>query len=185
MSRVLGIDPGTSGALAIFDNISRNLTIYDMPRWQQTVGQRKRPRIDVVELADLFELWENSIDLVVIEQIVPHRYMRGSKNTLYLQGYNVGILYMAAVQARMPLETVQANTWKRIMKVPPDDAGIVRRYFEVFPRHRDLVYGRGGGFRHDRAEAALIARYGADRMVDNIEPGTDWRLRAREAETGA
>lgn len=185
MSRVLGIDPGAHGAFAVFDTVARTLNIIDMPVWHAIVGRRKRPRIDGIELADLFDLWSTSIDLVVMEQVSPHKRMWGSKSTLYTQGYHVGLIYMAAIQMRMPLETIHSHTWKRVMRVPNDTLGICKRFQELFPSHRDAVVGPRGAWRHDRAEAAMLAFYGADNMLKNILPGQDWRIKTtREAETG-
>jgi len=183
--RVLGIDPGSHGAFAVYDVGQQSLSIVDMPCWQMVIGRTKRRRVDAVELADLFDLWGPSVDLLVLEQVGGYRRMKGHKASLYLQGFNIGLIYMAAIQARMPVETISAAVWKRVLRVPKDVQGIAQRFTEIFPHHRDLIRGPRGAILHDRAEAALIAKYGADHMLVNILPGTDWRLKSKEADVGA
>lgn len=183
--RVLGVDPGSHGAFAIYDTVYQSLSVVDMPAWNMVVGRTKRRRVDAVELADLFDLWAPSIHLLVIEQVGGYRRMRGHKASLYLQGFNIGLIYMAAIQARVPVETIAAAVWKRVLRIPKDEQGIAKRFQEIFPMHRGLIYGPRGAILHDRAEAALIAKYAADYMLANILPGTDWRLKSREADVGA
>ena len=54
---ILGIDPGSSGAFAVYDTESRRLVgpVQDMPTWYQVVGKRKRPRLDAMAIADMFD----------------------------------------------------------------------------------------------------------------------------------
>lgn len=183
----MGIDPGLGGALAIWDN-DRSLTIFDMPVWWMEIGakRKKRRRVDAVALASIFDFaYAAGVELVVMESLGGRPAGMGSANTAYMLGFTVGLTYMAAIQSRIPVETTHPSVWKRLMRVPKDDDGILHRFDEIFPEHRAQVRGVRGGARHDRAEAAMLAKFGADRLADNVRPNVEWRLAYQGNDVGA
>lgn len=170
MSKVLGIDPGLSGALAAYDGTS--LTVWDMPTWKMIVGKKNRKRIDAVELLTMLEMAVDiGCKLAVIEAVGGRP--RQSASGGFVFGYTVGLIYMACISVGLAIETVPAVSWKRIMRVPVDDNGIKARYDEVFPAHRQLIMGDRGGVKTDRAEAALLAKFGLDRVLPMNLPSLD------------
>lgn len=185
---VIGVDPGFTGALACFDQTTGELRIDDMPTFQMSVGTRKRTRIDAVELIEYFELQKLcGAQLVVIEAVGGRP--KQSAASAFQFGYGVGLLYMACISARIPIETVVPGTWKKLMRVPgkkdKNDGDIIKRADEVYPHHRELWRGPQGGRRVDRAEAALIARYAADFAI-NLDLNLDaWAARWKAAEEAA
>ena len=69
---ILGIDPGSSGAFAVYDTESRRLVgpVQDMPTWYQVVGKRKRPRLDAMAIADMFDEFQvMGVELIVMEAV--------------------------------------------------------------------------------------------------------------------
>ena len=192
MTLVLGIDPGTSGALAVYDTQTRALVgeVYDMPIWYQTVGKRKRKRVDALAIADLMDEFEvMGCELIVMEAVGGRGGESGS--AAFAFGYGVGILYMAAFYSGIVLETVPPQTWKQILNVPgkskADDSAIMARANELFPKDRDKFKGPRGGTKLDRAEAAMIAKFGGDVILDTLNPQKDVELRIAyaNADTGA
>jgi hypothetical protein len=182
--KVVGIDPGATGALAIYDTSTGLETIFDMPMWMQVIGKRTRPRVDTVQVADLFDTFAMlDVRLVVLEAVGGRP--KQSASAAFVFGYGVGLLMMAAIQSKIPVETVEPATWKKVMRVPKDDQGIVRRADEMFPDHRAEFRGSRGGIKHDRAEAAMLAKYGADFLLRSIRPDAEWRVAYRDANTGA
>lgn len=192
MTYVLGIDPGSSGAFAVYDTDTRALVgqIEDTPVWYQTVGKRKRKRLDALAVADLFELYEMlGVGLIVMEAVGG----RKSQNTAhaFTFGYGVGVLYMAAFYSGIPIETVPPQTWKQILRVPgkakADDSAIIARADELFPADREQFRGARGGMQIDRAEAAMIAKFGGDHILPTLQPKADveHRLAYLHADTGA
>lgn len=195
MSKVLGIDPGNSGALAIYDDVANTLDIVDMPVWYQTTGKKKRPRIDGVELRDFMEaMVDCGVELAVIEAVGGRPGQAGA--AAFVFGYGVGLVYQACVCARLPIETVPPVSWKKIMRCPKDDAGIAHRADEVFPTFTHLWRGtprkHKGEMRtaiwHDRAEAALLAKFGCVHIMKSAAPAlkseADLASYYRRAETG-
>lgn len=192
MTLVLGIDPGSSGAFAVYDTESRTLVgeVRDTPIWYQTVGKRKRKRVDPMAIIDFFEQYKNmGVKLVVMEAVGGRKAQNAAHAFTF--GYGVGVTYMAAFQSRIIIETVPPQTWKQVLQVPgkskADDSAIIARADELFPNDREKFRGPKGGKRVDRAEAAMIAMFGGDRILPTLNPKADveFRLAYLNAETGA
>lgn len=164
----VGVDCGLTGAIAFYDRQCGILHVDDMPTYKVTVNKTKRARIDDVALLTLFELVAlKGATRVVIEQIWarPGEASRGA----FALGVCVGLVRMACVAMRLPVEEVPPQTWKRILRVPgkdiePTDA-IIKRADELLPYHRDKWRGPKGGKSLDRAEAAMLAYYGEVHLV--------------------
>lgn len=185
MPLVVGIDPGNSGAFAVYDTTSGLImSIADMPTWYQQIGKKKRPRIDAVAVAEMFDTFElMSVELVVIEAIGGRPKQSASGG--FVLGYGVGLIYMAALYSKIPLETIPPTTWKKVMNVPgkvkAEAGAIIARADELFPQSRQLFRGPRSGEKLDRAEAAMLAKYGGDYVLRTMGGGTD----IRNADTGA
>lgn len=191
MTLVVGIDPGNNGAFAIYNSDTKRVErIDDMPLWYQTIGKRKRKRVDALAMADLFDYYElMGVELVVMEAVGGRP--RQSASAAFVFGYGVGLVYMAALYSRIVIETVPPASWKKILNVPgkgnADDTAIIARADELFPQDRDLWRGERGGKKVDRAEAAMLAKFGADYVLHTLGAVTDVELRLayQNADTGA
>lgn len=187
---ILGIDPGAHGAFAIYDPATGKLgaDIWDMPTWKQQVGRTKRDRIDAIAVAEMFDMLAMyGVDFIVMEAVGGYGKQPGSAGFQF--GYGVGIVYMACIYSRIPVETVVPSVWKQMMNVPgkkkaTDDA-IMQRANELFPDARSQFYGPRGGGRLDRAEAAMIARYGGEFLYPHMKKSIDFETLVRNADTGA
>lgn len=191
MSLVLGIDPGASGAFAVYDSESQRLvSVDDMPTWFQTVGKKKRPRIDALQVADMFDTFEMmGVKLIVLESVGGRPAQ--AAGAAFVFGYGVGLLYMAGIYSGIPLETTPPSIWKKIMNIQgkgkADDSAIMQRANEMFPEDRHMFVTARGGKRVDRAEAAMLAKYGADYVLRTVGTHTDVenRLTYRNADVAA
>lgn len=188
---VLGVDPGNGGAFAVYDSDTRRVvSIEDMPLWFQTVGKRKRKRIDALYLAEMFDIFEiMGVELVVMEAVGGRTGQSASAGFVF--GYGVGLIYMSALYSRIVIETVPPGTWKKLMNVPgkskADDSAILARADELFPHDRDLFRGPKGGKKIDRAEAAMMAKFGADHVLQTMGMVDETKIKAsyQDADTGA
>jgi hypothetical protein len=190
---VLGVDPGAHGAFAVYDTISRTIvSIKDMPIWYQTISKKRRARIDGLAIADMFDVFEMmGVGLFVMEQVGGRSGQSASAGFAF--GYGVGIIYMAGLYSGIPLETTPPSIWKKIMNVPgktnASDDDIVARADELFPAARDLWRGPKGGKRVDRAEAAILAKFGADHVLGTVVMAArgdpEFELAYKNANTGA
>lgn len=203
---IIGIDPGIHGALALYGN--GVFTITDMPTWEMQVSaKKKRTRVDAIALRDYFELAKIAgAELAVIEAVGGRP--KQSAQHAFTFGYTVGLVYMACVCARIPVETVPASVWKKIMKVPgkkdltnPDNVtkktadllkqAIAQRADEIMPEYGHMWRGPNGGLKLDRAEAAMIAVYASRYLWNDTNTvsldmeAAERRLAYRNADTGA
>lgn len=167
--RVLGIDPGGSGALALYSPPAPHLgapaylEAWDIPTNKVTVGGSKRDRVDIVGLdgllSDICMLGEP--DRIVIEKVGAMPKQSG----MFAFGYGVGLVHGALRLRKMVFEEVPPSQWKKAVKAPAEKSEAIVRAEELFPGYRHLWrYKATNGkdaTRPDRAEAALIAYYGA------------------------
>ena len=176
----------------MYDTATRGLVgpVEDVPVWYQTVGKRKRKRVDTLAVADLFDTYHMmGVELIVMEAVAG----RGGQSAVgaFAFGFGVGIIYMAAFYSGIVMESVPPQTWKQELNVPgkskADDSAILARADELFPSHRQLFRGERGGKRIDRAEAAMIAKFGGDFILPTLDPMSDVekRIAYANAETGA
>lgn len=192
MTLVLGIDPGSSGAFAIYDTETRSLVgeVFDTPIWWQAVGKRKRKRVDAMAIADILDYAHLlGVELVVMEAVGGRGGEGGSGAFAF--GYGVGVTYMACFYSGIVIETVPPQVWKQQLNVPgkskADDSAIMARANELFPNDREKFKGPKGGKKLDRAEAAMIAKFGGDIILNTLDPKPDveQRLAYANADTGA
>lgn len=193
MTLIAGIDPGASGAIAVYcTDTKRLITIEDMPVWYMTIGKNKRKRIDSVAVMEMFDQFNMvGVELVVMEA-VGGRPRQGA-SAAFAFGYGVGILYMAAMYSKIMVETVPPSRWKKLMNVPgklkAEKGDIMNRAEEMFPHDRAMLRGRNGGEKLDRAEAAMLAKFGGDTVWPTVPqriPGDEeFKMAYRNAETGA
>lgn len=193
MTLVLGVDPGGSGAFAVYCTETRRLvSVEDMPVWFQAVGKRKRKRVDALALADMFDVYEMmGVELVVMEAVGGRTGQGAAAGFVF--GYGVGLIYMAALYSRIVIETVPPASWKKVMNVPgkqaADDSAIIARADELFPHDRQNFRGERGGKKVDRAEAAMLAKFGADFVLHTLDPlkanDVELKLAYKKADTGA
>lgn len=181
MSLVLGIDPGLNGALAVYG--LGVLLCDDMPTFEMTIGKKTRRRIDAVAVADLVDTYKlMGVELAVMEAVGGRP--RQSASSGFVFGYATGLVYMALINARIPVETVPAQTWKKIMKLPGkkgDTAAadkermvaVKQRCNELLPDAGAQFYGPRGGARVDRMEAACMALFGYRHMLGNGQTQRD------------
>lgn len=193
MTLVLGVDPGGNGAFAVYCTETRRLvSVEDMPVWYQAVGKRKRKRVDALALADMFDTYElMGVELVVMEAVGGRTGQGAAAGFVF--GYGVGLIYMAALYSRIVIETIPPASWKKMMNVPgkqaADDSAIIARADELFPHDRHLFRGERNGKKVDRAEAAMLAKFGADFVLHTLDPlqanDVEFKLAYQKADTGA
>lgn len=196
---VVGIDPGINGAIAC--NSDGVLEIVDMPTYQITIGSGKktktRSRIDAVALHDHMAFLKLcGCRLVVIEEVAGRPTDGGA--SAFQFGWAAALVYMACIALELPIKTVKPAEWKATMGVPGKKAQrgekltdaekaarkkqqegmVIQRADEIMPQHRDEWRGPRGGYKLDRAEAALLSVYGAT----HIQQGTWSHDQYREAD---
>ena len=151
MSYVIGIDPGISGAISVFDWYTKSLLeVYDMPTLEVDSGKTKKRHISAVTLRDILEIYSDSH--VVVEKVgaMPGQGVVSMWNF----GRSAGIIEGVVAALRMSSTYVTPQTWtKAVGRAAGKDASRMRA-MELFPTRADLFKrAKDDG----RADAALIA----------------------------
>lgn len=157
ITTILAVDPGKSGALALFEGATRKLQVMDMPTYVKKAGVRQTDRafIDEDTLFRAVAGWGLLADHLYIEEVggLPNQAAAGA----FKFGRGVGVIIGAAISASLPRTEVHPTTWKSAMKVPADKRAARARASELLPEYAGLWPLQ----KHDgRAEASLLALYG-------------------------
>lgn len=165
-SAFLGIDPGVTGALALYDPDAATLEIADVPVFK-VAG---KSLVDEQALARIVDDWSGSICEVWLELVNgmpsipgPDGKRRGmGAQSAFNFGRTYGLIRGICAANFLPIMDVTPGVWKRSLGVPGkvsggDDAGRMRAS-QLMPRHAGLWTLKK---HHGRADAALIALYAA------------------------
>lgn len=159
MSRILGIDPGVNGAIALIDTEVWTLAITDMPREPGKGGKNAVSPTGVARIMDAV-----APDYVVIEDVWSSPQM--GVVSAFSFGRNLGILEGAAA-ARAMLTKVRPQDWKAATKTPKDKNEARRRAMQLFP----CAYELFARVKDDgRAESALLCFYGLLALLKQPPP---------------
>jgi hypothetical protein len=198
MSLVLGIDPGLHGALALYNTDVKCVTnTWDVPTYNTTINRKERVRVHAAAVSDMAAMFKMmGVTLAVIESVggLPRQSASGA----FVFGYATGLVYMALVCNKIPVDSISAPIWKKTMRVPGKGFSspqtdrtinqiIIQRADEMMPDAGHLWRGAQGGLKVGRAEAAMIAKYGADYLLRVPKKGfvTEGRLAYDNVELGA
>ncbi len=161
--RILGIDPGRNGALALLDG--RDLVeVADMPVFIVPRGKGTRAELDVHGVVDLLQRWKP--DACWFENVSAQEGDGASQAFNF--GRIAGACEAAAKLSGARFNAVAPHTWKAAMKLRGGAAG----KDESRARATSLWPERAAEFRRKmddgRAEAALLAEYGRLQSMKEI-----------------
>src|ERR1700753_992830 len=163
---VLGIDPGINGGFAVYDSAEREL------RWAQAIPTHETSEGKCVDVARFWEDIRDSASwakMVFVEKVNgrlprgPGGKVFGSAGpALFNFGYAVGQIHMTLANFGFSPVLLEPQEWQAGLRVPVGKRGSVICADRLFPVKKQLWRGPKGGLHHDIAEAALIAKYGAE-----------------------
>ena len=154
MRYFLGIDPGLSGALALYDPMTESLETFPMPTLKAGTGSKRV--VDELELARMIDSWSQSIKKVVIERV--HAMPKQGVTSVFTFGMGYGTLRGIIAANFLPVEYITPQRWKKRLRVPALKDGSRARASEIFPKYSDQWNLKKWDV---RAEAAMIAYYGS------------------------
>lgn len=154
MTRIIGVDPGLSGAVAIYDTETGAAETHPMPVHQLARGGKNKREIDLHGLAAL--IVGNRIGHAFVEQVGA---MPGQGTaSMFAFGKAYGVVLGVLAAAGVPMTLVPPQRWKKALGVPAAKDGARARASQLLPdAAHQWVKSKDDG----RAEAALIALYGA------------------------
>lgn len=148
LARLIGIDPGATGAIACWDN-GALLDVADMP----TAIEHKKRRIDAAALGALMRRFDPA--MIWLEQV--HAMPGQGVSSMFAFGMAYGIVLGAAGALLVPVTMVTPAQWKTSLRVPKAKGEARARASQLIPSgSRWWQRAKDNG----RAEAALIGLYG-------------------------
>ncbi len=154
---VLGIDPGLSGALALISS-DGDLHVWDVPIFEVVRNRRRKREIDHAGLRDIILRASSiavKIDVAWVEKV--GAFPNQGVASMFSFGSTYGCMLQLVASHFVPLEQVTPQKWKVYFKLRKGKDASRMKASELMPEFADqwpLVK------HHNRAEAALIARYG-------------------------
>jgi len=145
---VLGIDPGLTGAFAIFSEWSNSVKVLDMPLKKN--GKKKI--VDGVAIAKALRPYVGQLKYAVIEDV--HSMPADGAVSAFSFGFGTGVVTGVLQALGIKIIKVKPAVWKAGMGLSrvKNDSLVMAR--ELFPDHKDFFKFK----KHDgRAEAALMA----------------------------
>jgi Holliday junction resolvasome RuvABC endonuclease subunit len=157
--KVLGIDPGIRGGLAIVaidDGAAPQLIdAIDIP----VTGVGAKERVDVLAIRTWILSHRPQHALVERAQAMPKQ----GASSGFKYGRAVGAIEAMVACCEIPLTIIEPTAWKKFHQLRGSDKEAGRqRALQLFPAAHALLARRKD---HGRAEAALIALYGASRIA--------------------
>lgn len=150
----IGIDPGLSGAIAIFDIQRGSLEVVDTPTLEITVGKSKKRTIAEQELVSILAA---AIPGRAFVERVAARPGQGV-SSMFSFGLAYGQVRGVLACHQIPYTLVTPAEWRRALKVPEGKDGSRQRAMELFPAYAGLFRRKCDD---GRSDAALIAYWGA------------------------
>lgn len=150
--RVLGIDPGATGAIVLLRG--DKLNVCDMPFVLIKRGKRMVKHTDAAMLAGIIK--EYMPDHAWVEKV--HSMPNQGVSSTFAFGRCVGVIEGVLAGLGIPMSFVTPQAWQKELKLIKKGKGATRQ------RASELWPYKAKAFRlvkHDgRADAAMIARYG-------------------------
>ena len=151
--KILGVDPGLSGALAVLEigaEDVRVLEIIDVP----VLGNKTKQSIDVISVQQF--LLNHGPQHCIFERA--RSMPRQGVASTFRYGVATGMLFATVMLCAIPVISIDPGEWKRKMRLGRDKQLSRQRALEVLPSGHEYFKRRRD---HNRAEAALLALYGA------------------------
>ena len=152
--KIIGIDPGLSGAIAILEN-NKVLNIFEIPVMSE--GKKNKRQLNSALLANLIK--QNIIDdedvAIVVEQV---NAMPGQGVTsMFNFGQSFGILKGICSAMQLPMYFVRPAKWKKYFSLINSEKDASRtKAIEIFPYFSSHLSKKKDS---NKADAILIASF--------------------------
>jgi crossover junction endodeoxyribonuclease RuvC len=164
--KILGIDPGLDGAVAVLD--SNTIEAADIP----TIGTGSQRCVDELAL-NRWLTASGKIDHAFIEYVSA---MPGQGvSSMFRFGMAFGTLRAVVALAGIPYTLVTAAKWKKSYGLGRDKEASRQRVLQLWPKHAELFARKKD---HQRAEALLLAAYGRQSLYPQSPRGRAPALRS-------
>ena len=160
--KIIGIDPGLSGAIAILEN-KKVLKIFDMPVMSE--GKKNKRQLNSAQLVNIVKenINNNEEIAVVVEQV---NAMPGQGVTsMFNFGQTFGAIKGVCAALSLPIYFVRPSKWKKHFELINSSKDASRtKVIEMYPHLSDQLSKKKDV---NKSDAILIARFFSDtRLFD-------------------
>ena len=152
--RIIGIDPGLSGGIAILDDL-KILDIYDMPIMSE--GKKNKNQLNSAQLVNIIKknIITNGDTFLIVEQVSA---MPGQGVTsMFNFGQSFGILKGICSAMHLSMHFVRPARWKKYFNLIKCEKDASRtKAIEIFPYFSTNLSKKKDA---NKADAILIASY--------------------------
>ena len=161
--RIIGIDPGLSGAIAVLDN-NKVLKIYDMPVMAE--GKKNKRQLNSAQLVNIIkDNIENCEEInIVVEQV---NAMPGQGVTsMFNFGQTFGAIKGVCAALNLPIFFIRPSKWKKYFELINSSKDSSRtKAIEMYPSIANQLSKKKDV---NKSDAILIARFFSDtRLKDS------------------
>ena len=163
--RIIGIDPGLSGAIAILDDL-KIFNIYDMPVMSE--GKKNKNQLNSAQLVNIIKkniLKDNQNTFVIVEQVSA---MPGQGVTsMFNFGQTFGAIKGICASLGLPIFYVRPAKWKKHFELLNSSKDASRtKVIEMYPSFSEQLRKKKDV---NKADAILIARFFKESRANFIE----------------
>jgi len=155
--RVIGIDPGLSGAIAVLDG-KKVLGLFDMPVMSE--GKKNKRQLNSAQLVNIIkEFMNNKEDIaVIVEQV---NAMPGQGVTsMFNFGQTFGAIKGVCAALKLPIFFVRPSKWKKYFELINSSKDASRtKAIEMYPSLSGQLSKKKDV---NKSDAILIARFFSD-----------------------
>ncbi len=161
--KILGIDPGLSGAIAILEK-KKVLNLFDMPVMAE--GKKNKKQLNSAQLVNIIK--ENSVGgeeiVVVVEQV---NAMPGQGVTsMFNFGQTFGAIKGVCAALNLPIFFVRPSRWKKYFELINSSKDSSRtKVIEMYPSLSSQLAKKKDV---NKSDAILIARYYYETRLKDI-----------------
>ena len=161
--KIIGIDPGLSGAIAVLEN-NKVLNMFDMPVMSE--GKKNKRQLNSAQLVSLLKdnMEHNEEIVVVVEQV---NAMPGQGVTsMFNFGQTFGAIKGVCAALELPVFFVRPSKWKKHFELINSSKDSSRtKAIEMYPALSNQLAKKKDV---NKSDAILIARfYSETRLLDN------------------
>ena len=162
--KIIGIDPGLSGAIAIFEN-KKVTNIYEMPVMSE--GKKNKRQINSAQLVKILRdnIQANDEVSVVVEQV---NAMPGQGVTsMFNFGQSFGAIKGVCAALNLPIFFVRPSKWKKHFELINSSKDSSRtKVIEMYPSLSSHLSKKKDA---NKSDAILIARFYSETKAENIK----------------
>ncbi len=159
--KILGIDPGLSGAIAILEN-KKVISLFDMPVMAE--GKKNKKQLNSAQLVNIIK--DNTVEkdevAVVVEQV---NAMPGQGVTsMFNFGQTFGAIKGVCAALKLPIFFVRPSKWKKYFELINSSKDSSRtKAIEMYPSLSSQLAKKKDV---NKSDAILIARFYSDTRLN-------------------